>query len=113
MLTALILATMPMSACRVVDGDSIVCNRERIRLLDIDAAETEQARCPAERARGDAATAALRRMLGNGMIEIERDGRDGYGRTLALVRVNGPDVGAAMVAGGYARPYAGGRRPWC
>lgn len=113
MLTALILATMPMSACRVVDGDSIVCNRERIRLLDIDAAETQHARCPAERARGDAATAALRRMLGNGVIEIERHGLDRYNRTLARVRVNGRDVGASMVAGGHARPYAGGRRPWC
>ena len=43
---------------------------------------------------------------------IDRD-EDRYGRKLRNVRVNGSDVGAALVGEGLARWYAGGRRPWC
>jgi endonuclease YncB( thermonuclease family) len=36
-----------------------------------------------------------------------------YGRKLRTVEVNGTGVGDALVNEGLARPYAGGRRPWC
>jgi endonuclease YncB( thermonuclease family) len=46
------------------------------------------------------------------MTSIDRD-RDVYGRLLRNVRVNGRDVGEALIADGVPRAYAGGRRPWC
>jgi endonuclease YncB( thermonuclease family) len=46
------------------------------------------------------------------MTRNDRD-RDVYGRLLRNVRVNGRDVGEALISDGVARAYAGGRRPWC
>jgi endonuclease YncB( thermonuclease family) len=46
------------------------------------------------------------------MTPIDRN-RDVYGRLLRNVRVNGRDVGEALVRDGLARWYRGGRRPWC
>ena len=36
-----------------------------------------------------------------------------YRRTLALVRVNGIDVGEQLIAEGAARRWMGRRQPWC
>lgn len=88
-----------------IDGDTLRCGRERIRLLGIDAPELP-GHCRRGRrcVEGDpvASKASLAAML-RGKATIERRGRDRYGRTLARVRVNGVDlsdyqvrVGAAM-----------------
>lgn len=111
-MTLALATALSLAACHIVDGDTLRCQAERIRLIGIDAPETEQAKCASERARGLAAKDRLRELLAPGFT-VERDGVDRYGRTLATVRVNGRDVGAVMVAEGLARPYAGGRRPWC
>jgi endonuclease YncB( thermonuclease family) len=71
-----------------VDGDTLHCGRERIRLLGIDAPElpghcAQGRRCVS----GDpyAATSSLKRAIGRTM-RIERVSQDRYGRTLALLR---------------------------
>mgnify|MGYP000152006142 CR=1 FL=1 len=46
---------------------------------------------------------ALRAFLAIGPVVIQRQGVDRYGRTLALVTVNGRDAGQALVANGLAR----------
>lgn len=77
-----------------VDGDTLRCGKERIRLLGIDAPEMpghcrRGRRCVS----GDphASKLALRSML-NGRATIKRRGRDRYGRTLARITVNGIDL---------------------
>lgn len=81
-------ASAPAGACRAVDGDTLRCGRERIRLLGIDAPELP-GHCRRGRrcAPGDpyASRASLARAL-SGRVTIHRIGMDRYGRTLALVR---------------------------
>ncbi|WP_366926568.1 thermonuclease family protein [Sphingomonas sp. LM7] len=78
----------PLRNCRVVDGDTLRCGHERIRLLGIDAPEMP-GHCQKGRrcAPGDpfASRASLARAMA-GRLTIERIGSDRYGRTLGLVR---------------------------
>ncbi|OWK27983.1 thermonuclease family protein [Sphingomonas mucosissima] len=93
-------------ACLLValDGDTLRCGAERIRLIGIDAPELP-GHCAKGRdcAPGDptAAQASLA-ALAKGSAEIERDGVDDYGRTLARVRVNGTELSCAQLKKGHA-----------
>lgn len=99
---------------RIVDGDTIAIGRERIRLMGFDAAETYHPRCPKERALGERAKVRLAQLTRDAAIGLERHGRDRYGRTLAVLRVDGRDVAEIMIAEGLARTYHGERRKsWC
>lgn len=102
----------------VIDGDTVRDRRsgETYRIANIDTAETgDRARCPAERALGDDATAEARRLLASAReVRIKPIGRrDRYGRTLAHVEVDGRDFGSHMIANELARPWRGHREPWC
>lgn len=87
-----------------INGDTLRCGKERIRLLGIDAPEMP-GHCRRGRScvQGDpyASKAALASML-NGYAIIARRGRDRYGRTLARVRVDGIDLSDAQVSFGMA-----------
>ena len=93
-------------ACMLVaiDGDTLRCGAERIRLIGIDAPELP-GHCAQGRdcAPGDpiAAQASLA-ALAKGSAEIERDGLDDYGRTLARLRVNGTELSCAQLKKGHA-----------
>jgi micrococcal nuclease len=105
----------------VHDGDTIRCGAERIRISDIDAPELRGSeRCspasirrlaysrnPAwcDYARGERARNALRAFLATGPVMIRRLRTDHYGRTLALVSVNGVDAGAMLRKAGLARRW--------
>lgn len=97
----------------VHDGDSVRCDGERIRLVDIEAPELRGSpRCRQPRPRdwcdyGMAIKSrdALRRFLASGPVRVERRGRDRYGRTLARITVNGRDAGAHLISLGLARRY--------
>ena len=73
--------------CRVVDGDTLRCGSERVRLLGIDAPELP-GHCAADRqcAPGDpfGSSASLQQAMA-GNLRFTRVGTDRYGRTLALV----------------------------
>lgn len=99
----------------VVDGDTIWLGGEKIRVADIDAPETHDARCAREQALGDRATRRLRQLLAGVVVSLRRTDRDRdqYGRKLRIVLVDGRSVGEALVDEGLARRYAGRRRPWC
>ena len=114
MLTALLLLlAAPASAgasCTVVDGDTLRCGGERVRLLGIDAPELpghcqQGRRC----APGDpyASTRSLRAALRLGPVVIRRVGTDRYGRTLALVRAGRTDLSCWQLSHGQAiyKPY--------
>lgn len=106
-----------------VDGDTLRNLRtgERLRLIGIDAPELHPARCERERSLGLAARAFLQHRIEIAReVRVERrdrypDGRrDRYGRTPAVVLVDGVDVAHELVKDGFARPYAGGERQgWC
>lgn len=100
-------------ACLLVaiDGDTLRCGGERIRLLGIDAPELPgHCRRGRQCMQGDpyASKAALAGKL-KGKATIERRGRDRYGRTLARVRVNRVDLADAQIADGSAEVYRSGR----
>ena len=109
---------------RVIDGDTFAARVRvwpglnvdtHVRLRDIDAAELH-ARCASELRRALAARAALQTMLAAGGVTIWHVGLDKYaGRVDAHVATRATaDVSAAMLAGGFARRYDGGRRgSWC
>nr|WP_288413524.1 thermonuclease family protein [uncultured Sphingomonas sp.] len=95
-----------------IDGDTLRCGKERIRLLGIDAPEMP-GHCRRGRrcVLGDpfASKAALAAILGGSAV-IQRSGQDRYGRTLARVRVNGIDLSVAQLRKGMAVAYSYGRR---
>lgn len=113
-LAALLLAWPAFAdGIRIVDGDSFVLGTERIRIANIDAPEM-RCRCPSECALAEAATETLRSLLaGDVVVRVVRVGADRYGRSLALVEVNGVDVGETLVEMGLARKWAGRREAWC
>jgi endonuclease YncB( thermonuclease family) len=109
---------------RIIDGDTFVARMRtgpageietRVRLRSIDAAELH-ARCSKELRLALAARAALQRLLAEGRVTLSHVGPDKYpGRIDANVTTrNNVDVSAAMLNGGWARAYDGGRRgTWC
>ena len=109
---------------RIIDGDTFVARMRtapgrdvetRVRLRSIDAAELH-ARCSKELRLALAARAALQRLLADGRVTLSHVGPDKYpGRIDANVATHSTnDISAAMLSGGFARAYDGGRRgTWC
>jgi len=93
-----------LSAPNVIDGDTLRMGSRTIRLHGIDAPESLQTCADGWRA-GQAARAALARLVAAGTPLCEHATTDVYGRTVAVCRVNGEDIGAAMVRKGMAWAY--------
>lgn len=107
------LATM----ARITDGDTFrTATGERIRIAAIDTPKTmrNRARCALEIVRGRAARAQLRDLIEWRRVALTRTGRS-YNRTVALVSVDGRDIGTEMAQRGAARPWPRYRpKPdWC
>jgi endonuclease YncB( thermonuclease family) len=114
----------PAEIVRVIDGDTFEARvhvrpgldvNTKVRLRNIDAPELH-ARCAEEHDKAEAARAALQTLLAAGDVTISRVGLDKYGgRVDALVATrDAADVSAALLNGGWARSYGGGRRgTWC
>ncbi len=100
--------------CEAVDGDTIHCGEQRVRLIGLDAPEL-RARCEEEARLAQAATERLRHLLEGG-VTLEQAGQDRFGRSLAVVRdQRGEDVAAVLIREGLARAYhgRGPREGWC
>jgi endonuclease YncB( thermonuclease family) len=114
----------PIDVLRIIDGDTFEARVRvwpgldvdtKIRLRGIDAAELH-ARCPDELAQAQAARTKLEAILAEGGVTISRVGLDKYGgRVDATIATRSTaDVSAAMLDGGFARSYDGGKRgSWC
>lgn len=114
----------PADLLRVIDGDTFEARvriwpgmdvTTKIRLRGIDAPELH-ARCEDERVKAIAAREALLRILNQGTIGISGVAQDKYGGRVDadVSTARTPDVAAAMLDGGLARSYFGGRRAgWC
>ncbi|WP_228135193.1 thermonuclease family protein [Qipengyuania citrea] len=101
----------PRSHC-VHDGDTVWLQGEKIRIADIDTPEIE-GRCPYERQLALHARNRLVDLLNSGTLTLRRQGHDRYGRTLAVVLVDGRSAGLMLVGEGLARKWTGRRVPWC
>jgi micrococcal nuclease len=96
------------TATSITDGDTFRIGDERIRIRTIDTPEIMRPRCKAERRLAIEAKVALRELIEGRDVEIVRHGKDGFGRTLADVIVDGQDVGETLVARGLALPWRDG-----
>ena len=97
----LALLAMPAAAQTVVDGDTIKVDGTTYRIWGIDAAETKQA-CADGWMAGQEASKAMLELVTGRKITCEPRVTDRYGRTVALCRADGVDLGASMVSAGMA-----------
>ncbi len=88
----------------VIDGDTIMLSLTKIRMLGIDAPEGKQTcqRVGLEWPCGIEAAAALADLVKDKNVSCDLNGRHSYGRPLGRCRVGGTDLGAWMVAQGWA-----------
>ena len=92
---------------RVVDGDTIVLNGEKIRFAGIDAPEYKQ-----DCINGDLliycgmfSKVLLTKKIGNETPKCISEGKDAYKRTLAECFINGESLSGFLVRSGYAFAY--------
>lgn len=93
-----------LGACRAVDGDTLRCGSERIRLLGIDAPEMP-GHCHGTRVCAPGDPFASQRHLAaalDGKLTIYRMGTDRYGRTLATVSGPAGDLSCGQLKAGLA-----------
>jgi hypothetical protein len=86
--------------CIAVDGDTLVCNHQKVRLTNVYAAEMNQ---PG----GGAAKKKLQALVQNREVGLVTHGHDRYGRILAEVYVDGRRVEQADIG-----PRAGRGSTW-
>jgi endonuclease YncB( thermonuclease family) len=100
----------------VADGDVFWFRKQAIRLADISAPASTNARCDGERARGFAAKVRLRDLLNAGSFELlnwPNKDEDGHGRKLRVVMRNGQSIGGLLAKEGLVRTASDGERTWC
>lgn len=68
--------------CLAIDGDTLVCNHQKVRLTNVYAAELNQVG-------GRAAKHRLQALVASGEVTLKPLGQDRYGRLLAEAYVNG------------------------
>lgn len=127
-LSAFLLTLLPLPAAAqcyswpvesVYDGDTLRATvggqSTRVRIMGLDTPELPpHNQCASEKARGYEARDRLRALLRGAEVAICPDGQDRYGRTLAVVLVDGQDVAEILIGENLAREYHGGRRAgWC
>ncbi|MEX3008380.1 thermonuclease family protein [Hoeflea sp. TYP-13] len=104
---------------RVIDGDTVEIDGERIRIANIDTPELRGAKCEAEYRLAKIAARRVEELLELHRIRIRRgdpkDGRlkDRYGRTLAIIYVDGVDLGEILIEEDLAQRWYSDRVPWC
>jgi endonuclease YncB( thermonuclease family) len=100
----LLLAALSFPAwaerCIAVDGDTLVCNRQKVRLTNVYAPEMNQ---PG----GSAAKRKLQALVQNREVALRPHGKDRYGRLLAEAF-----VGGRRIEQGDIGPRAGRGSGW-
>jgi endonuclease YncB( thermonuclease family) len=85
-----------------IDGNTLKMDGKYYKLWGIDAPELDQRCYPDSWRAGIEAARALAAMIERWPVACEPKSRDAMGRTIALCRAAGRDLGAAMVLGGMA-----------
>lgn len=86
--------------CLAIDGDTLVCNRQKVRLTNVYAPELNQAG-------GAAAKRRLQSLVQGREVRLRAHGHDRYGRVLAEAFVDGRRIEQADVG-----PRAGNGASW-
>ena len=92
---------------KIVDGDTIILNGEKIRFSGIDTPELKQT-CIQDDQKincGMHAKLLLVKKIGNNTPECISEGKDVYKRTLAECFINGESLSSFLVRSGYAFAY--------
>jgi len=96
---------------RVTDGDTIIVegndSKMTIRLVGIDAPETSKKKNQPGQPFSQKSTKYLASLVLDKSVDIKSYGEDRYGRTLAVVFVNGTNVNLEMIKAGLAEVYRG------
>ena len=103
----LILNQVSSQELRVVDGDTIHLNGEKIRFTGIDTPELKQT-CVKEGLTepcGVTAKEILVEKVGDNKVKCISEGKDRYKRTLAECFVNDESLSSYLVRSGYAFAY--------
>ena len=89
---------------KIVDGDTIVLNGEKIRFSGIDTPELKQTCMQGDQevACGMSAKLLLVKKIGNKTPKCISEGKDYFKRTLAECFVNGESLSSFLVRSGYA-----------
>lgn len=104
---AVAASTAISGTAHVADGDTLRVGAKRVRLSGVDAPELSQ-RCGGDGRKvacGAMAAEWLRRRVEGRPITCHVVETDRYGRSVAICRVGGGDVGAAIVEAGWATAY--------
>lgn len=97
----------------VLDGDTIRVSGQKVAIAGIAVPQIRDAQCPEERTRGIGAAVRLAALLNGGKVSIGRAFHDDYGREVRKVKVDGDDVGNALIDAGVATEYDGTKQDWC
>ena len=102
------LALTRESGVRVVDGDTIDLNGQKVRLFGIDAPEKTQScdRHGQSWACGAWSVGMLERAIGSAAVVCTAQDTDRYGRLVATCTADGVDLARAQVQAGAAQAYA-------
>ncbi len=90
-----------------IDGDTIIMERQRIRLHGIDAPELKQT-CAYSQPCGETSKEYLQKLIKGRTVMCKKVAEDKYGRPVATCKVDGHDLGDMLVLYGHAiseRPY--------
>ena len=92
---------------KVIDGDTIHLNNEKIRFIGIDTPELKQIciKDAIKKPCGITAKKILINKIGNNNVECIREGKDQYKRSLAECFVNKESLSRHLVRSGYAFAY--------
>ena len=92
---------------KIIDGDTIILNGEKIRFSGIDTPELKQTCMQGDREVGCGMSAKmlLAKKIGNATVKCIGEGKDTYKRTLAECFVNGESLSKFLVRSGYAFAY--------
>ena len=96
------------NSIRIIDGDTIILNSEKIRFYGIDTPEKKQ-KCKDRNGLsypcGEFATNELKKIISSGQLFCKKKATDKYGRSISICYVNGVDINSLMVKNGWALAY--------
>ena len=96
------------NSLRIIDGDTIILDSEKIRLFGIDTPEKKQ-KCKDKHGLsypcGVVATNELKKIISSGQLFCRKKTTDRYRRSISICYVNGVNINSLMVKNGWALAY--------
>ena len=96
------------TSLKIIDGDTIILNSEKIRFYGIDTPEKKQ-KCKDKSGLsypcGLVATNELKKIIISGKLFCQKKTTDRYRRSISTCYVNGVDISSLMVKNGWALAY--------